>query len=97
MEATALGRRIKAARVLADLSRAELAELIDYSADQVGGYERGEQMPRGPVIDAIAGATGQPKIFFTDEYDGALAAMEQTLLEDDPSDTASKPKGNRSR
>lgn len=79
MDAKILGRRIRAARIMAGLSREDLGELIDYSGDHVGAFERGAQTPRDPVIDRIALATDQPKVFFTDQYEGLLAAAEQQL------------------
>lgn len=80
MDARTLGQRIRAARVLADnMSREELAELVDYHPSEIGRWERGEQMPRQPVIEAIARHTGQPQVFFTDEYVGLLASLEQQL------------------
>lgn len=88
MEATTLGKRIRAARVLSDLSRDELGNLIDYSGDHVGAFERGAQSPRGPVLEKIAEATHQPLVFFTDEYEGLLEAAEVAYRKRPPNENA---------
>lgn len=51
-----LAKEIRAARAYADLSREQLGEGIDLSADTIGRYERGEwdKPPIAPVLKAIA-------------------------------------------
>lgn len=61
-----LGRRIKTARVGANLSQRELADRIHLkNASDVSRYERGTVEVPSHRIDLIAEATGRPRSYFT--------------------------------
>lgn len=61
-----LGRRIKAARVAAEMSQRELADAIKLkNAGDISRYERGVVEVPSHRIDLIAEATGRPRSYFT--------------------------------
>ncbi len=60
--------RLAEARIRAGLTQEELAGRAGSSVFSIGKYERGERVPRGPVLRRIAAATGVPvSWFFEDE------------------------------
>jgi transcriptional regulator with XRE-family HTH domain len=57
---TTLGRRLRAARALAGLEQAEIADLIGSSRSTVSNWERGVAEPPATYFVLWALATGQP-------------------------------------
>jgi transcriptional regulator with XRE-family HTH domain len=68
-----LGRRIRAARAHAGISRETLAESLSFSAARLERLEAGIDEPsdgeRYDVIRELADATRLPTGFFTSDYD----------------------------
>lgn len=58
MNIKALGLNIKAERNRKDLSQAELAELVDLSANSITAIERGKQIPNAINLYLIAKVLG---------------------------------------
>ncbi len=58
MNIKALGLNIKAERNRKDLSQAELAELVDLSANSITAIERGKQIPNAINLYQIAKVLG---------------------------------------
>lgn len=54
MEASQIGRRIRAFRKLKRIQQTELAKEIDISTTVLGRIERGEKLPEQPTIVKIA-------------------------------------------
>jgi transcriptional regulator with XRE-family HTH domain len=68
-----LGRRIRAARALAGLSRAALAERIGVREGMVAKYEIGARIPGADRLERLSAVCGVPVEFFRADLD-ALAA-----------------------
>jgi len=59
--------RLVTARTLLGLTQEELAAAADCSVFSIGKIERGERVPRGPLLRKIADALGQPVSYFFTE------------------------------
>jgi transcriptional regulator with XRE-family HTH domain len=59
-----IGRRIRAARALADLSASDVGDRIGLSKDTMRKYEGGHRVPKADVIERVAQACGLPVEFF---------------------------------
>lgn len=57
-------KRLTEARLLANMSRADLAYEIRKSEQNIGRWERGEHEPRGETVALIAAVTGKPLDYF---------------------------------
>lgn len=66
---TSLGRKIRAARRLADLHQAELAEACGVSRSAVNQWEMGRTEPSASKLFAVARATKQPLDWFAEGLD----------------------------
>lgn len=64
-----LGRKIKVARVAADLKQEDLGRIVGVSRSAVGLWEKGETEPSASKMFAIARATQQPLDFFAEGLD----------------------------
>lgn len=68
-----LGRRIRAARAHAGISRDTLADSLSFSAARLERLEAGLDEPSdeqlSTIIKELADATGLPERFFTGDYD----------------------------
>ena len=82
-------KRMEAARLSADMSRADLAAALrrvtsgrlKASERGIRGWERGEYAPSDGVIPAYAIATGKPlDFFYADESGGADSDLEEEDL-----------------
>jgi len=58
MESSKSGALVKAARMRAGLTQAQLAELADTSQSAIAAYEAGEREPTIPVLQRMVSATG---------------------------------------
>lgn len=67
MDASELGKRIRAARAYAGLSQDELAELIQISQPTLARIEKGERQARWIEVMGIAEVTQLPRVWFTEE------------------------------
>jgi transcriptional regulator with XRE-family HTH domain len=72
-----VGRRVRAARALAGLSRAELAERVAVSEAMVGRYETGHRHPVGERLERIAAACVVSVAFFH----ANLGALDRSVAE----------------
>jgi transcriptional regulator with XRE-family HTH domain len=76
-----LGRRIRAARVLAALSRAELAVRLGLSEDHIAKWEAGERHPSEERLGQVSAVCEVPVEFFLVDWQvlatpaGALSAQ----------------------
>ena len=61
-----LPRRLKAARALAGLEAAGLAEACGWSVDKIWRFERGDQVPNALELAALARHTNQSVAYFID-------------------------------
>lgn len=59
-----LGKKIKMARIAADLSREELGAIVYLQRDCIGRLERGEQEPGVLTLRSIAAALAKPVEWF---------------------------------
>lgn len=80
---TALGHRIRAARIAADLSQTDLGEAIAVSFQQVQKYEQGRDRVSASTLRDIAAAVQLPPAsFYGDDLSapsGGIAAMRTAL------------------
>lgn len=60
------GRRLKAARIIANLTRAQLAEKVGVHTDTVAHWERGHHPPNADRLALVAHITGTPITAFFD-------------------------------
>lgn len=77
MDTVDLPRRLKAARVLADLTVTQLAAKLDtpgFGAKTLGAIERGERSIRPHEIRVLADAVGVPETFFTEPLAGSVGS-----------------------
>lgn len=70
---TDLGRRIRQARIDADLTIAELAKRLKLDPRTVAGYQAGRSEPKLERLYAIAEATGKPPSYFIPDPETAVA------------------------
>jgi transcriptional regulator with XRE-family HTH domain len=70
-----VGGRIKAKRIDAKMTQAELARLIDRSRSNVAQYERNDSTPPLPIAAELAKALNTPVTFFFDGTNGPAPKM----------------------
>ena len=70
---TELGRRIRAALVLADRTADDLAAEVGMSLSTLGRVMQGRRAVRTGEVEALARALGVPEAFLREGFDGAPA------------------------
>ena len=77
--AVRIGKRIKKIREAREMTRAELGEMVDLTADRIQKYENGARKPKANLMKQIASALGVSTLALVDpnttSYIGALYAM----------------------
>jgi transcriptional regulator with XRE-family HTH domain len=78
--AAEIGRRIEAARKRADLSRPELADLLQVHTNTITGYERGDRAAYRAVTDIAERTNSDVRwLVFGDSYQDPLDRIEERL------------------
>ena len=67
MDAKKLGKRIRLARVEADLTQTELANKIHAKQKSISRYETGASVPTLETLTKIAGALKKPSGYFLED------------------------------
>jgi len=67
MDAKKLGKRIRLARVEADLTQTELARKMDAKQKSISRYETGDSIPSVETLVRLAKVLRKPTTYFLDE------------------------------
>lgn len=67
MSTTSLGKKIKEARLEANLSQIELSQALVVNEKSVSSYEAGRTKPSVETLNKIAKKTNKPIAFFTED------------------------------
>jgi transcriptional regulator with XRE-family HTH domain len=67
MDAKKLGKRIKLARVEADMTQADLAEATEIMQKSISRYETGQSLPTLDTLERMAKVLKKPFSYFLDE------------------------------
>ena len=73
-----LSRKIRQARLEADLSQKELSQTLKLSDRTISAYEQGRAVPPVSTLRALSSATRKPISYFLDEQ---LPATQDVVLE----------------
>ncbi|MGB2579550.1 transcriptional regulator with XRE-family HTH domain [Elusimicrobium simillimum] len=73
MESTIIGRNIKKARILAEMTQDDLANAVEKSQQTVVSWESGEFTPRPKTLERIAKELNQPLSFFYQTEDNIFS------------------------
>lgn len=76
-----IGKKIKKARNLKNMTTAELGFLTNLNADRVRAYEADMRIPKQPLLEKFAEALGFPMEYFTDHKIDSYADFFQVFFE----------------